>query len=45
LDIDVYGIADILSASPVNKTNEAVYGKATRELIEAEKYNEARIIL
>ena len=45
LDIDVYGIADILSASPVNKANEAVYAKAARELIEAEMYNEARIIM
>lgn len=45
LDIDVYGIADILSASPVNKANDAVYVKAARELIEAEMYNEARIIM
>jgi hypothetical protein len=44
-DIDVYGVADILAASPVNVTNMPVYSKAAHDLIEAERYNEARIIL
>jgi len=44
-DLDVYKIADILQASPVNPNNVILYRKAAHELINEEMYNEARIIL
>jgi hypothetical protein len=44
-NMDVYRIADILAAAPVNQTNLPVYSKAASDLIDAEMYNEARIIL
>jgi hypothetical protein len=45
MQMDIYAIADILKANPITKENITIYNNAAYNLIEAENYNEARIIL